>query len=220
MLANAPQRLRIGDKLTKGLGSGGNPRVGEKAAEESAEEIKALLKGADMVFVTCGMGGGTGTGAAPVVAKLAKESGALTIGVVTKPFTFEGARRRRVAEEGIKRLKESVDTLIVIPNDRLLQVVDKKASIQQAFRVADDVLRQGIQGISELITIPGLINLDFADVRSRHGRGRLGPDGDRPGQRRQPRAARPPSRRSTARCSTSASTAPRASCSTSPAAPT
>ena len=166
MLANAPQRLRIGDKLTKGLGAGGDPEIGEKAAEESAEEIKALLKGTDMVFVTCGMGGGTGTGAAPVVAKLAKESGALTIGVVTKPFTFEGARRRRVAEEGIKRLKESVDTLIVIPNDRLLQVVDKKASIQQAFRVADDVLRQGIQGISELITIPGLINLDFADVRA------------------------------------------------------
>jgi cell division protein FtsZ len=166
MLANAPQRLRIGEKLTKGLGSGGHPEVGEKAAQESAEEIKALLKGADMVFVTCGMGGGTGTGAAPVIAKLAKETGALTIGVVSKPFTFEGARRRRVAEDGINRLKEGVDTLIVIPNDRLLQVVDKKASIQQAFRVADDVLRQGIQGISELITIPGLINLDFADVRS------------------------------------------------------
>lgn len=166
MLATAPQRLRIGEKLTKGLGSGGHPEIGEKAAQESAEEIKALLKGADMVFVTCGMGGGTGTGAAPVIAKLAKESGALTIGVVSKPFTFEGARRRRVAEDGINRLKEGVDTLIVIPNDRLLQVVDKKASIQQAFRVADDVLRQGIQGISELITIPGLINLDFADVRT------------------------------------------------------
>ncbi len=166
MLANAPQRLRIGDKLTKGLGSGGNPEIGEKAAQESSEEIKALLKDTDMVFVTGGMGGGTGSGAAPVIAKLAKESGALTIGVVTKPFTFEGARRRRIAEDGIKRLKESVDTLIVIPNDRLLQVVDKKASIQQAFMVADDVLRQGIQGISELITIPGLINLDFADVRA------------------------------------------------------
>ncbi len=166
MLANAPQRLRIGEKLTKGLGSGGHPEIGEKAAQESSEEIKALLKGADMVFVTCGMGGGTGTGAAPVIAKLARETGALTIGVVSKPFTFEGARRRRVAEDGINRLKEGVDTLIVIPNDRLLQVVDKKASINQAFRVADDVLRQGIQGISELITIPGLINLDFADVRS------------------------------------------------------
>ncbi len=166
MLANAPQRLRIGDKLTKGLGSGGNPEIGEKAAQESTEEIKALIKDADMVFVTGGMGGGTGSGAAPVIARLAKESGALTIGVFTKPFTFEGARRRRIAEDGIKRLKESVDTLIIIPNDRLLQVVDKKASIQQAFMVADDVLRQGIQGISELITIPGLINLDFADVRA------------------------------------------------------
>jgi cell division protein FtsZ len=166
MLAQAPQRLRIGDKLTKGLGSGGHPETGDKAAQESAEEIKAMLKGADMVFVTAGMGGGTGTGAAPVIAKLAKETGALTIGVVTKPFTFEGAKRRKTAEEGIQRLKEGVDTLIVIPNDRLLQVVDKKASINQAFRMADDVLRQGIQGISELITIPGLINLDFADVRS------------------------------------------------------
>ncbi len=166
MLATAPQRLRIGEKMTKGLGSGGHPEIGEKAAQESSEEIKALLKGADMVFVTCGMGGGTGSGAAPVIAKLARETGALTIGVVSKPFTFEGARRRRVAEDGINRLKEGVDTLIVIPNDRLLQVVDKKASIQQAFRVADDVLRQGIQGISELITIPGLINLDFADVRT------------------------------------------------------
>jgi cell division protein FtsZ len=166
MLAQAPQRLRIGDKLTKGLGSGGHAETGEKAAEESSEEIKAMLKGADMVFVTSGMGGGTGTGAAPVIARLAKETGALTIGVVTKPFTFEGSRRRKVAEDGIAKLKEGVDTLILIPNDRLLQVVDKKVSIQQAFRVADDVLRQGIQGISELITIPGLINLDFADVRS------------------------------------------------------
>jgi cell division protein FtsZ len=166
MLSNAPQRLRIGDKLTKGLGAGGNPDIGQKAGQESSEEIKGLLKGADMVFVTCGMGGGTGTGAAPVIAKLAKEAGALTIGVVTKPFTFEGSRRRRVADDGIKQLKESVDTLIVIPNDRLLQIVDKKASIQQAFHVADDVLRQGIQGISELITVPGLINLDFADVRT------------------------------------------------------
>ena len=159
--------MRIGDKLTKGLGSGGQPEIGEKAAQESSEEIKALLKGADMVFVTAGMGGGTGTGAAPVIAKLAKETGALTIGVVTKPFTFEGSQ----APQGGRRrdraaASEGVDTLIVIPNDRLLQVVDKKASIQQAFRMADDVLRQGIQGISELITIPGLINLDFADVRS------------------------------------------------------
>jgi cell division protein FtsZ len=166
MLSNAPQRLRIGDKLTKGLGSGGQPEIGDRAAQESSEEVKALLKSADMVFVTCGMGGGTGTGAAPIIAKVAREAGALTIGVVTKPFLFEGMRRRRVAEDGINRLKESVDTLIVIPNDRLLQVVDKKTTIQQAFRMADDVLRQGIQGISELITIPGLINLDFADVRT------------------------------------------------------
>jgi cell division protein FtsZ len=166
MLSNAPQRLRIGDKLTKGLGAGGNPEIGEKAGQESAEDVKAMLKGTDMVFVTCGMGGGTGTGAAPVIAKLAKDSGALTIGVVTKPFLFEGNRRRRIAEDGIKRLKESVDTLIVIPNDRLLQVADKKATLQQAFLMADEVLRQGIQGISELITIPGLINLDFADVRA------------------------------------------------------
>ncbi len=166
MLSNAPQRVRIGDKLTKGLGAGGDPEIGQRAAEESVEEIKGLLKGADMVFVTCGMGGGTGTGAAPVIAHVAKEMGALTIGVVTKPFTFEGSRRRQVAERGLELLKQSVDTLITIPNDRLLQIVDKKASIQTAFRVADDVLRQGIQGISELITVPGLINLDFADVRA------------------------------------------------------
>ncbi len=166
MLSNAPQRLRIGDKLTKGLGAGGDPEIGRRAAEESAEEIKNLLKGADMVFVTCGLGGGTGTGAAPIIAEISKELGALTIGVVTRPFTFEGSRRRQVAEEGLELLKQAVDTLIAIPNDRLLQIVDKKASIQTAFRVADDVLRQGIQGISELITVPGLINLDFADVRA------------------------------------------------------
>ena len=164
--AQAPQRMRIGDKLTRGLGAGGNPESGEKAALESAEDLTALVDGADMVFVTAGMGGGTGSGAAPVVAKLARDAGALTIGVVTRPFAFEGAKRRRVAEDGLKRFREQVDTLIVIPNDRLLQIVDKKASIQQAFHVADDVLRQGIQGISELITVPGLINLDFADVRT------------------------------------------------------
>lgn len=166
MESQAPQRLRIGDKLTKGLGAGGDPEVGEKAAIESADDLAKVVNGADMIFVTSGIGGGTGTGAAPVVAKLAREAGALTIGVVTKPFSFEGTRRRRVAEEGIERLKNEVDTLIVIPNDRLLQIVDKKASIREAFAVADDVLRQGIQGISELITIPGLINLDFADVRT------------------------------------------------------
>ncbi|MBN1995672.1 MAG: cell division protein FtsZ [Anaerolineae bacterium] len=166
LMSDAPQRIRIGDKLTRGLGAGGNPEVGGKAAEESSEELEEILRGTDMVFVTCGMGGGTGTGAAPIIAELARDSGALTVGVVTKPFTFEGTRRQNVAVEGIERLKEKVDTLIVIPNDRLLEIVDKKASMTQAFRTADDVLRQGIQGISELITVPGLINLDFADVRS------------------------------------------------------
>jgi cell division protein FtsZ len=162
----AQTRVRIGEKITRGLGAGANPELGEKAAEESADEIYALLKGSDMVFVTCGMGGGTGTGAAPVVARIAKEIGALTIGVVTKPFGFEGTPRNRAAEQGIERLKEHVDTLIVIPNDRLLDIVDKRASLNQALRAADEVLRQGVQGISEVITIPGLINLDFADVRT------------------------------------------------------
>jgi cell division protein FtsZ len=166
MLSSAPQRLRIGDKLTKGLGSGGNPEMGQRAAEESRDEISEMLKGADMVFITAGMGGGTGSGAAPVIANVARELGSLTIGVVTKPFTFEGAQRRRSADSAIDQMVKNVDTLITIPNDRLLQIVDKKAGLNQAFRVADDVLRQGIQGISELITIPGLINLDFADVRS------------------------------------------------------
>ncbi|NUQ39100.1 MAG: cell division protein FtsZ [Caldilineales bacterium] len=166
MMSEAPLRVRIGDKLTKGLGSGGHPNIGEQAANESADELKEMLKGADMIFVTSGLGGGTGTGASPIIARLARETGALTIGVVTKPFTFEGTRRRQLAEEGAAALSQHVDTLIVIPNDRLLQIVDKRASMQQAFATADDVLRQGIQGISELITIPGLINLDFADVRS------------------------------------------------------
>jgi cell division protein FtsZ len=166
MLSHAENRVRIGDKLTKGLGSGGDPSIGSKAAEESGDDLYEVVNGSDMVFITAGMGGGTGTGGAPIVARIARESGALTIGVVTKPFTFEGSRRRQVAEEGIERLKEQVDTLIAIPNDRLLEIVDRRANIQEAFRVADDVLRQGIQGISELITVPGLINLDFADVRS------------------------------------------------------
>jgi cell division protein FtsZ len=166
MLSQAPRRVRIGDKLTKGLGSGGDPTIGEKAAEESSDDLYEVINGADMVFITAGMGGGTGTGGAPVIAHIARETGALTIGVVTKPFSFEGSKRGLVADEGIEQLKEHVDTLIAIPNDRLLQIVDKRASIQQAFRVADDVLRQGIQGISELITVPGLINLDFADVRT------------------------------------------------------
>jgi len=166
MLSNAPVRVRIGEKVTRGLGAGSNPEQGEKAAEESSDEIYGLLKGADMVFVTCGMGGGTGTGAAPVVARIAKECGALTIGVVTKPFGFEGSPRMRSAEKGIQKLKEFVDTLIVIPNDRLLQIVPKNMGIQGAFRVADDVLRHGVQGISEVITVPGLINVDFADVKT------------------------------------------------------
>jgi len=166
LMSDAPQRIRIGDKLTRGLGAGGNPEVGEKAAEESSDDLQETIRGADMVFVTCGMGGGTGTGAAPVIAEIARNTGALTIGVVTKPFSFEGSRRQNLAKQGIDGLKEKVDTLIVIPNDRLLEIVDKKASMTDAFRTADDVLRQGIQGISELITVPGLINLDFADVRS------------------------------------------------------
>ncbi len=166
MLSHAENRVRIGDKLTKGLGSGGDSTIGTKAAEESGDDLYEVVNGSDMVFITAGMGGGTGTGAAPIIARIARETGALTIGVVTKPFTFEGSRRRQVADEGIERLKEQVDTLIAIPNDRLLEIVDRRASIQEAFRVADDVLRQGIQGISELITVPGLINLDFADVRS------------------------------------------------------
>jgi len=166
MLSKAPKRVRIGDKLTRGLGSGGDSDVGRKAAEESAEDLYEVLKGSDMVFITGGMGGGTGTGACSIVAQISREVGALTIGVVTKPFTFEGSRRIQNADNGIKGLKEQADTLIVIPNDRLLQIVDKRANLQDAFRMADDVLRQGVQGISELITVPGLINLDFADVRS------------------------------------------------------
>ncbi len=166
MLSKASVRVRIGEKLTRGLGSGGDPDTGRKATEESAEELYSVLKGSDMVFITAGMGGGTGTGGAAIVAQIAKEVGSLTIGVVTRPFTFEGSRRIQSAESGISKLKEQADTLIVIPNDRLLQIVDKRANLQQAFRLADDVLRQGVQGISELITVPGLINLDFADVRT------------------------------------------------------
>jgi len=165
-LSRAGQKIQIGAKLTKGLGAGANPEVGAKAAEESREELVQALKGADMVFVTAGMGGGTGTGAAPIVAEIAKELGALTVGVVTRPFTFEGRKRAMQAEKGIADLKSKVDTLITIPNDRLLQVVDKHTTIHEAFRIADDVLRQGVQGISDLIAVPGLINLDFADVKT------------------------------------------------------
>lgn len=166
LLNPAPAKIQIGEKLTKGLGSGGDPEIGKQAAEESYEKIKDMLHGSDMVFVAAGMGGGTGTGAAPVVAKIAKEIGALTIAVVTKPFAFEGTRRMVNAEDGIDELRDKVDTLIVIPNQRILDVVDKKVSLLEAFRVADSVLSQGVQGISDLITLPGLINVDFADVRS------------------------------------------------------
>ena len=165
-LSKANSKIQIGEKLTRGLGAGANPDIGTQAAEESRAEIAEVLKGADMVFVTAGMGGGTGTGAAPIVAATAKELGILTIGVVTKPFTFEGKKRLAQAERGVASLKGKVDTLVVIPNDKLLQVIDRKTSIVEAFRMADDVLRQGVQGISDLIAVPGLINLDFADVKT------------------------------------------------------
>ena len=166
LLSKAQNRIQIGEKLTKGLGAGANPEIGQKAAEESREVLIEQLRGADMVFVTAGMGGGTGTGAAPIVAECAREAGALTVGVVTKPFIFEGKRRMNQAEAGIVNLKDRVDTLITIPNDRLLQVIDRRTSMLDAFRIADDVLRQGVQGISDLISVPGLINADFADVKT------------------------------------------------------
>ena len=165
-LCKAPTLMQIGEKLTKGLGAGAQPEVGEKAAEESAEEISAALKGADMVFVTCGMGGGTGTGAAPVVARAAKEMGILTVGVVTKPFRFESRTRMANALAGIDKLKENVDTMIVIPNDKLLEVVDRRTTMPEALKKADEVLQQGIQGITDLINVPSLINLDFADIQT------------------------------------------------------
>jgi cell division protein FtsZ len=164
--SDAPHKIRIGDKITRGLGAGGDPSIGERAAEEDTDKIAQALEGSDMVFITSGLGGGTGSGASPVVAEIAKEAGALTIGVVTKPFTFEGAKRRLTAEKAAEALKSKVDTLITIPNDRLRDVVQKNTSILDAFRVVDDVLRQGVQGISDIITVPGLINLDFADVRA------------------------------------------------------
>ncbi len=163
---SAPRRLQMGQKLTRGLGAGGNPAIGQKAAEESREEIAQALESTDLVFITAGMGGGTGTGAAPIVAEVAKEMGALTVGVVTRPFTFEGRRRTSQAEEGIAALQSRVDTLIVIPNNKLLSVISQEMPVQQAFTVADDILRQGVQGISDIITIPGLVNVDFADVRA------------------------------------------------------
>ncbi len=164
--SEATRRIQLGQKLTRGLGAGGNPAIGQKAAEESREEIAHALEGADLVFITAGMGGGTGTGAARIVAEVAKEMGALTVGVVTRPFTFEGRRRTNQAEEGISGLQSQVDTLIIIPNDKLLQAINEQTPVQEAFRIADDVLRSGVQGISDIITIPGLINVDFADVRT------------------------------------------------------
>lgn len=164
--SKADRKVQIGRQATRGLGAGMNPDVGRAAAEENKEEILEIMQGADMVFVTCGLGGGTGTGAAPVVAELAKGEGILTVAVVTKPFAFEGAKRREIAEKGLEELKEAVDTIIVIPNDRILQIIDKKTSLLDAFRTVDDVLRQGVQGIADMVTIPGLINVDFADVKS------------------------------------------------------
>jgi cell division protein FtsZ len=164
--SSATKQLQVGQKLTRGLGAGGNPAIGQKAAEESRDEVAAALAGADLVFITCGMGGGTGTGAAPIVAEIAKEMGALTVGVITRPFTFEGRRRIHQAEEGMAALQNCVDTLIVIPNDKILSVISEQTPVQEAFRVADDILRQGVQGISDIINIPGLVNVDFADVRA------------------------------------------------------
>jgi cell division protein FtsZ len=165
-ITEAPTRIQLGEKLTRGLGVGGDHAMGLKAAEESRDELKELVNGADMVFITCGLGGGTGTGAAPLIAEVSKQSGALTIAVVTKPFTFEGTHRTQVAEEGVVHLLSKVDTLIIIPNDRLLDLCDKKTAVDSAFRLADDVLRHGVQAIAEVITVPGLINLDFADVKA------------------------------------------------------
>ncbi len=167
MMSEADYKVHIGEKITRGLGAGSNPEIGQQAAEESRDKIKEVLQGSDMVFITAGKGGGTGTGGAPVIAEIARdEIGALTVGVVTRPFSFEGKRRSIQAEEGIRKLKDKVDTLIIIPNDNLLQVADKKTSMLDAFKLADDVLRQGVQGITDLITVPGLINLDFADVKT------------------------------------------------------
>jgi cell division protein FtsZ len=165
-ITEAPTRIQLGEKLTKGLGVGGDHTMGQKAAEESRDELKELVSGADMVFITCGMGGGTGTGAAPIIAETAKQNGALTIAVVTRPFTFEGIHRCQISDEGIARLLGKVDTLIIIPNDRLLDLCDQKTDVDNAFKLADDVLRHGVQAISEVITVPGLINLDFADVKA------------------------------------------------------
>ena len=187
MVCDADVKIHIGSAATRGLGAGADPAVGLAAAQESRDELKEALKGADMIFITAGEGGGTGTGGAPVVAELGRELGALTVGVVTKPFGFEGRKRSQQAEQGIESLRDKLETLIVIENDRLLQVVEKQTSVVDAFRQADDVLRQGVQGITDLITVPGLVNLDFADVRTIMQRGGIGADGHRLGERRQPR---------------------------------
>src|SRR5579871_4012934 len=165
-ISQAPRKLQLGENSTRGLGAGGNPEIGRVAAEESRTEIKKLMDGADMVFITAGMGGGTGTGAAPIIAEIASEMGALTVAVVTKPFPFEGPRRMRLAAEGVETLKSKVDTIIIVPNEKLLSVGDRRMTLVEAFKVADDVLRQGVQGISDIIMIPGMINVDFADVRA------------------------------------------------------
>ena len=215
--SDAPHKIRIGDKITRGLGAGGDASIGQRAAEEDSEKIAEALRDSDMVFITAGLGGGTGSGAAPVVAEIAKELGALTIGVVTKPFAFEGNRRKLVAEKAAEELKAKVDTLITIPNDRLKDVVQKNTSIVDAFRVVDDVLRQGVQGISDIITVPGP---DQPRLRRRpddHEGRRLGAHGHRPGVAARTGPSRPPARRSPARSSRSTSPAPRGSCSTSPA---
>ena len=185
MRSEVPLRIRMGEKLTRGLGVGGDPDKGKDSAEESREELYEAIRDSDMVFVAAGMGGGTGTGAAPVVAEIAKEAEALTIAVVTKPFSFEGSRRRKLADEGIARLKEKVDTLIIIPNDRLFAVCDETVTMENAFRLADDVLRQGVQSIAELVTVPGEVNLDFADVKTVMSNAGGSVDGHWPGHRRE-----------------------------------
>ena len=218
--ASAPLTLQIGADLTRGLGSGSDAERGRAAAMEDVDRIKAVLKGADMVFITAGEGGGTGTGAAPVVARIARELGALTVGIVTKPFGFEGSRRAQAAEQGIQILSEEVDTLIVVPNNRLLSVLDRQTSMVDAFRVADDVLRQGVQGISDLITLPGLINLDFADVRTIMADAGPGPAGHRHGHAATSGRRTPPPRPPPRRCSRPRSRAPAASSSPSRAGAT
>ena len=217
LMSDADVKLDIGRDLTRGLGAGSDPEVGRTAAESHSDEIDEMVKGADMVFITAGEGGGTGTGAAPVIAEIARDAGSLTIGVVTRPFSFEGRRRAVQADNGVQRLKEKVDTLIVIPNDRLLTVANEKTSVLNAFKMADEVLLQGVSGITNLITTPGP---DQHRLRRREDgavQRRLGADGHRAGERRQPRRSRPPRRRSRARCSNRRSTGRGASCSTSPA---